>query len=153
MPELAEVEWYRKQWNLAISGTIFEVRLHPLKRVFRGTDTRALRLNLTGAKLLRSSTRGKRMLFEFSGDNWLGIHLGMTGKMHVANRKLSSRETRSSRLVSTRTCACLHRLAPIWPRAISPRENGARMVEYRCSGNQFARVRPKIRRSILGSTS
>jgi formamidopyrimidine-DNA glycosylase len=24
------------------------------------------------------------MLFEFSGDNWLGLHLGMTGKMHVA---------------------------------------------------------------------
>ena len=23
------------------------------------------------------------MLFEFSGDNWLGIHLGMTGKIHV----------------------------------------------------------------------
>src|SRR3981081_331842 len=83
MPELAEVEWYRKQWNPGIGTPIFEVRLHPLKRVFRGTDTRALRTKLTGAKLLRSTTRGKRMLFKFSGDNWLGIHLGMTGKIRM----------------------------------------------------------------------
>ena len=26
------------------------------------------------------------MLFEFSGDNWLGIHLGMTGRIHVEAR-------------------------------------------------------------------
>jgi formamidopyrimidine-DNA glycosylase len=83
MPELAEVEWYRKQWNPGVSDSIVEVRLHPLKRIFRGTDTRALRLKLTGAKFLRSTTRGKRMLFQFSGDNWLGIHLGMTGTLRV----------------------------------------------------------------------
>ena len=83
MPELAEVEWYRNQWNPGIGDTILEVRLHPLKRIFRGTDTRALRTKLIGTKLLRSTTRGKRMLFEFSGDNWLGIHLGMTGKIRI----------------------------------------------------------------------
>ena len=32
---------------------------------------------------MNSSARGKRMLFKFSGDNWLGIHLGMTGKIGV----------------------------------------------------------------------
>ena len=83
MPELAEVEWYRKQWNPGIGAMIVEVRSHPLKRIFRGTDTRALRFKLTGAKLLRSTTRGKRMLFQFSGHNWLGIHLGMTGTLRV----------------------------------------------------------------------
>jgi formamidopyrimidine-DNA glycosylase len=83
MPELAEVEWYRKQWNPGIGDTILEVRLHPLKRVFRGTDTRALRTELIGARLLRSTTRGKQMLFKFSGHNWLGIHLGMTGKIRI----------------------------------------------------------------------
>ncbi|MDQ2825136.1 MAG: Fpg/Nei family DNA glycosylase [Verrucomicrobiota bacterium] len=86
MPELAEVEWYRKQWNAGIGEMIFEIRLHPLKRIFRGTNTSALRLKLTGTKLLRSTARGKRMLFEFSGDNWLGLHLGMTGRMHVAKK-------------------------------------------------------------------
>jgi formamidopyrimidine-DNA glycosylase len=86
MPELAEVEWYRKQWNPGLGDTILEVRLHPLKRIFRGTDTRALRTKLIGTKLLGSTTRGKRMLFEFSGDNLLGLHLGMTGKMHIAEK-------------------------------------------------------------------
>jgi formamidopyrimidine-DNA glycosylase len=83
MPELAEVEWYRKQWDAGHGEKIVAVRLHARKRVFRGTSPRALRENLVGEKLLRSNTRGKRMLFEFSRENWLGIHLGMTGKIHV----------------------------------------------------------------------
>jgi formamidopyrimidine-DNA glycosylase len=95
MPELAEVEWYRKQWNAGFGEVIIDLALHARKRVFRGTDTRALRQHLIGEKFLRSTTRGKRMLFEFSGDNpeiigaredvrsWLGIHLGMTGTLRV----------------------------------------------------------------------
>jgi formamidopyrimidine-DNA glycosylase len=83
MPELAEVEWYRKQWNPGLEKEIVDVQLHARKRVFRATDTCALRENLLGKKLLRSATRGKRMLFECSDDNWLGIHLGMTGKIRI----------------------------------------------------------------------
>ena len=83
MPELAEVEWYRKQWNAGLGKEIVDIRSHVRKRVFRGTNMRALQENLVGQKLLRSITRGKRMLFIFSGDNWLGIHLGMTGKIRV----------------------------------------------------------------------
>jgi formamidopyrimidine-DNA glycosylase len=84
MPELAEVEWYRKQWNAGIGNKVVDVQLHAQKRVFRDTNTRALRKKLIGQKLLRSATRGKRMVFEFSGDNRLGLHLGMTGKIHLA---------------------------------------------------------------------
>src|SRR5438046_3829005 len=83
MPELAEVEWYRKQWNPARGDEIVDLSLHPRNRVFRGTNTRSLQKNLIGEKLLNSGVRGKRMLFRFSGDNWLGIHLGMTGKIRV----------------------------------------------------------------------
>jgi formamidopyrimidine-DNA glycosylase len=83
MPELAEVEWYRKQWNAGLGKEIVDIRPHARKRVFRGTNMRTLQENLVGQKLLRSATRGKRMLFIFSGDNWLGIHLGMTGKIRV----------------------------------------------------------------------
>ncbi|MFZ3377846.1 MAG: DNA-formamidopyrimidine glycosylase family protein [Chthoniobacterales bacterium] len=83
MPELAEVEWFRKQWSAGLGREIVDIRSHARKRVFRGTNPRALKENLVGQKLLRSTTRGKRMLFIFSGDNWLGIHLGMTGKIHV----------------------------------------------------------------------
>jgi formamidopyrimidine-DNA glycosylase len=83
MPELAEVEWYRKQWNPGIGDTVVKVGLQPGKYIFRGTDTAALRRQLTGKRLLTSARHGKQMLFELSGDNWLGIHLGMTGRTHV----------------------------------------------------------------------
>ena len=83
MPELAEVEWYRKQWNDGLGKEIADLQLHARKRVFRGKNTGALKENLVGEQLLRSTARGKRMLFKFSGDNWLGIHLGMTGKIRV----------------------------------------------------------------------
>ena len=83
MPELAEVEWYRKQWNTGLDDHIIDLSLHARNRVFRGKNTCALKENLVGEKLLRSTTRGKRMLFKFSGDNWLGIHLGMTGEIRT----------------------------------------------------------------------
>jgi len=83
MPELAEVEWYRKQWDAGRGDVIVDLALHARKRVFRGTKTRELGHHLVGAKYLASERRGKRMFFKFSGDSWLGIHLGMTGRIHV----------------------------------------------------------------------
>jgi formamidopyrimidine-DNA glycosylase len=95
MPELAEVEWFRKQWGAGVGAEIVALSLHARNRIFRGSDVRKLRRRLIGAKLLSSHARGKRMLFQFSGDNpeiigprekvrsWLGIHLGMTGKIRV----------------------------------------------------------------------
>jgi len=83
MPELAEVEWFRKRWEPGIGHKVVEAKAHSRKYVFRGTDGESLRRNLTGQKPLRSKRSGKQMLFEFSGDNWLGIHLGMTGKTHI----------------------------------------------------------------------
>jgi formamidopyrimidine-DNA glycosylase len=85
MPELAEVEWFRKQWNAGIGHEIVDVKAHSRKYVFRGTDGGALPENLSGQKLLRSKRRGKQMLFEFSGGNFLFIHLGMTGKTYLAS--------------------------------------------------------------------
>lgn len=84
MPELAEVEYFRRQWNAGIGNCVIKIALHAHKRVFRGTNTRALREELAGARLLTSAARGKRMLFRFSNENWLGLHLGMSGKMQVA---------------------------------------------------------------------
>jgi formamidopyrimidine-DNA glycosylase len=84
MPELAEVEYFRRQWSAGIGHCVTKVALHACKRVFRGTDTRALQSELAGARLLSSSARGKRMLFRFSNENWLGLHLGMTGRMEKA---------------------------------------------------------------------
>jgi formamidopyrimidine-DNA glycosylase len=83
MPELAEVEWFRKQWNPGLGAEILDLRLHARNRVFRGENVHELQERLVRQTPLSSHTRGKRMLFRFSGNNWLGIHLGMTGKIRV----------------------------------------------------------------------
>ena len=84
MPELAEVEYFRRQWEAGHGAAIVAVELHRAKRLFRGADVAALEHTLTGARLLGSETRGKQMLFRFSKQAWLGIHLGMTGELREA---------------------------------------------------------------------
>jgi formamidopyrimidine-DNA glycosylase len=83
MPELAEVEYFRRQWNAGIGEKVLAVKIHPRKRIFRETDTRALVRRLSGARFLRSVARGKQILLEFSGNNFVGLHLGMTGNMRI----------------------------------------------------------------------
>jgi formamidopyrimidine-DNA glycosylase len=83
MPELAEVEFFRKRWSVGHGAKVLAVRLHEGKKVFRGCNTTLLERRLTGARLLGSETAAKQMLFRFSGDNWLGIHLGMSGELRV----------------------------------------------------------------------
>jgi len=83
MPELAEVEYYRKQWNCGLGAKVAAVQLHAGKRIFRGSDPRAIKRRLTGRRLVQSNARGKQMLFQFSGGSWLGIHLGMSGTLRT----------------------------------------------------------------------
>jgi len=83
MPELAEVEFFRKRWSAGHGEKILAVRLHAGKKVFRGGDTALLIEKLTGATLLDSAASAKQMLFRFSGNNWLGLHLGMSGELRV----------------------------------------------------------------------
>src|SRR5687768_7887110 len=83
MPELAEVEYYRKQWNPGLRAKVLAVELHADKRIFRGTDTAAIKRDLPGTKLVTSEARGKQMAFQFSGGIWIAIHLGMTGKLRT----------------------------------------------------------------------
>src|SRR5271168_3210031 len=83
MPELAEVEFYRKQWGRGLKRKILSVQLHADKKIFRGTDVAALRKTLRGSTLLGSEAHGKQMLFRFSKGGWLGLHLGMTGELRI----------------------------------------------------------------------
>lgn len=83
MPELAEVEHHRRRWDAGLGHRVVGVELHQGKRIFRGIDPDALRSALHGAKLVRSEARGKQMLFQFSKDGWLGVHLGMTGELRI----------------------------------------------------------------------
>src|SRR5881394_4011507 len=85
MPELAEVESYRRKWNAGIGDRITRVHLHAEKRLFRGTDTKGIERDLPGKNLVGSESRGKQMLFQFSGNLWVGIHLGMTGNLSIGD--------------------------------------------------------------------
>lgn len=85
MPELAEVEFFRKRWDLAARGErVVQVLTHDKKKLLRELDLPALRHAVIGATLESSEARAKQMLFRFSGDAWLGIHLGMSGELSVA---------------------------------------------------------------------
>lgn len=85
MPELAEVEFYRRRWHEAAAGQwITRVALHPLARVFRGTDTAALQRGLTGTRLIGSEAAAKQMVFRFANGAALGLHLGMSGELDAA---------------------------------------------------------------------
>ena len=83
MPELAEVDFFRRQWDPGLGAIVESVSLHPDKRVFRETPVTSLRRRLRGQRLESSQTHGKQMAFCFSGGSWLGIHLGMTGALRV----------------------------------------------------------------------
>lgn len=84
MPELAEVEFYRRRWAAGHGATVRKVQVHPSARVFRGVAAAEVVRALTGATLLDSAAAAKQMLFRFSGDVWLGLHLGMSGELSAA---------------------------------------------------------------------
>src|SRR5215218_784085 len=84
MPELAEVEFFRKRWHQAAIGQrVVSVLVHPGAKVFRGIDAHVLESGLVGTKFEESSAAAKQMLFRLSGGHWLGIHLGMSGDLYV----------------------------------------------------------------------
>jgi formamidopyrimidine-DNA glycosylase len=85
MPELAEVEFYRKRWHQAAVGErVIRLLTHDTKKLLRELDLPAFRRALIGATFQSSAAAAKQMLFRFSGDVWLGIHLGMSGELTVA---------------------------------------------------------------------
>ena len=86
MPELAEVEYYRKQWLPALNQTVTSVHLNSDKRVFRGLDCAALQKNLVYEKFTESLAHGKQLCLRFGVSHWVGLHLGMTGKMYLLDK-------------------------------------------------------------------
>ncbi len=84
MPELAEVEYFRKQWDPGLGDTVREVALHEEKRVFRNTDPTLFADDLPGRRLTDSFRHGKQLLFSFEDRAWLHISLGMTGQLRAA---------------------------------------------------------------------
>jgi formamidopyrimidine-DNA glycosylase len=89
VPELAEVEFFRRRWDVGHGDRVDSVQLHPQARIFRQCDPARLRRFVTGRLLGWSAAAAKQMVFRFdptagTGDRgWLGIHLGMTGELRA----------------------------------------------------------------------
>jgi formamidopyrimidine-DNA glycosylase len=85
MPELAEVEFYRKRWAQVATGErVVRILTHDNKKLLRPVDVAAMRAGIEGTTLGSSATAAKQMLFRFGRDSWLGLHLGMSGELFVA---------------------------------------------------------------------
>lgn len=83
MPELAEVEFYRKRWAIGHGAEVIAVHVHEQVRIFRGTQPRQITRRLKGTLLKHSESAAKQMVFVFGDTHWLGIHLGMTGELRA----------------------------------------------------------------------
>ncbi len=81
MPELAEVEFFRRQWNPGRGHRITAVEVHPRARVFRDTGAKTVAEALRGTVFRASEAAAKQMLFRFGDAVWLGVHLGMSGEL------------------------------------------------------------------------
>jgi len=64
---------------------IQRVEVNPRSRNFLGLDVRQLLVQLPDRVMTSWETHGKRMLFGFDAGLWLGVHLGMTGKLYVSD--------------------------------------------------------------------
>ena len=86
MPELAEVEHARRLFDVGLGQRIDEVRIAtPLARVFRGASVAELSAALVGQRFVSSQARGKQLALRFGkpDNRWLGLHLGMAGRLRV----------------------------------------------------------------------
>lgn len=106
MPELAEVEFYRKRWHQASVGQRVEgIRAHAAKKTFREAPAARIRRGLVGARLIDSAAAAKQMAFRFDNGAWLGVHLGMTGALTA--QPAGYRAQKHDHLVIDFAAACL----------------------------------------------
>lgn len=83
MPELPEVEAYRRLAEQALGRVVAAVRVGD-PRFVRGTSPRRLSAALRGAAFVAARRRGKLLVLDVHGSRHrLGLHFGMTGRLRV----------------------------------------------------------------------
>jgi formamidopyrimidine-DNA glycosylase len=82
MPELPEVEIYRRYVEKhALRQRIERVRV-PDRRILRGVTAPALDRALRGRRLVSTRRHGKHLFVQVERSEWLYLHFGMTGDLH-----------------------------------------------------------------------
>src|SRR4051794_25080053 len=82
MPEMIEVEAYRRVAERVVGRTITKVHADDAWFLKGGTTSRALRAALVGATVTGTDRIGKLLLLETDGPR-LGLRFGMTGRLLV----------------------------------------------------------------------
>jgi formamidopyrimidine-DNA glycosylase len=86
VPELPEVEAYRRLAEAALGREIVEVGAPDAWFLKGGADAAALEAALEGHSFLAARRIGKLPLLDTSAGAVLGLHFGMTGRLHLDGR-------------------------------------------------------------------
>ena len=86
MPELPEVEAYRRLAEAALGREIVEVDAPDAWFLKGGTDALTLRAVLEGQSFVAARRIGKLLLMDTSAGAVLGLHFGMTGRLYLDGR-------------------------------------------------------------------
>jgi formamidopyrimidine-DNA glycosylase len=99
MPELPEVETYRKQIEKAVKNkTVIDVHVNPDKLIFAGKSPAVIKKAFNGATVKKCMRKGKYIWFEMSSHPWPVFHLGMTGTYEIAD-DMPKTKTKSVKLI------------------------------------------------------
>lgn len=86
MPELPEVETYRRQIDRAIRNKkVTNVIVHPDKIIFDGKSTPFIKKAFEGTTIKKVLRKGKYIWFEMTSHPWPVFHLGMTGTYEISD--------------------------------------------------------------------
>jgi formamidopyrimidine-DNA glycosylase len=87
VPELPEVEAYRRLAQGALGRTVESVRVGDRRFLRAGTTPARLRSALVGRAFSAARRRGKLLVLDIDGDGRrLGLRFGMTGRLHLDGR-------------------------------------------------------------------
>jgi formamidopyrimidine-DNA glycosylase len=89
MPELPEVESVRQTLMPQIQGRVIAGVRVGQDRLAR-PDPRAFKRGLQGRRVEGSARRGKLLMLSLTGGAWLGVRLGMTGQLILAQGHLAA---------------------------------------------------------------
>src|SRR5262245_59467271 len=81
MPELLEIEQYRRLAEHALGRTIVEVQAPDVWYLKAGLDATAVRAALVGQRFVAARRRGKLLLLDTRRGPTLGLRFGMTGRL------------------------------------------------------------------------
>jgi len=84
MPELAEVEFFRRVWEPAEGLKVVHATANLEKRIYRNIHSKSFPKCLIGTHFQKSFRKGKQLCFLFNDTHWLGLHMGMTGRLHYS---------------------------------------------------------------------